>query len=76
MRHVCRPMRVRISDCRLVVDLAARNAVWAAILKMVAAAKLPARFKPAVEGLGGTRDSVRSLASAATADHTQGAALQ
>ena len=70
---VCRPMRVRITDCRLVIDLAARNAVWAAALKMVAAAQLPARYRPLGQALGGARDSVRSMASTLGADSSQGA---
>ena len=72
--HVCRPMKVRIFDCRVVVDLAARNAVLAAVLKIVAAIKLPPKYRPAGAGVGGTRESLRSMPSgvAASADQASG----
>ena len=70
----CRPMKVRIYDCRLLVDLAARNAVLAAVLKIVAAIKLPPKYKPAGStGPGGVRESLRSNPSGAAADQASGA---
>ena len=40
----CRPLKVRVVDCRVCIDLAARNAVWAAVLRLIAAGKLPRKY--------------------------------
>ena len=68
-------MKVRIFDFRVVVDLAARNAVLAAVLKIIAAIKMPPKYKPAGMGLAGIRESLRSMPSAA-ADQASGGAAQ
>ena len=69
-------MKVRVYDCRLLVDLAARNAVLAAVLKIVAAIKLPPKYRPAGStGPGGVRESLRSNPSGAAAEQASGVPL-
>lgn len=43
MRCLFRPLRVGVEDCRLMVDVEARNAVIAMVQHLVSAFKLPAR---------------------------------
>ncbi|KAK9812398.1 hypothetical protein WJX73_007715 [Symbiochloris irregularis] len=38
------PLKVKVSDCRVSIDLAARNALWTAIVRMVAVGQLPRKF--------------------------------
>lgn len=40
-----RPLRVVIDDCRMLVDLDARNAAWVAVAQLTSAFKMPARWR-------------------------------
>jgi len=41
-----RPLRVTVDDCRLLVDLDGRNAVWVAAAQLASAFRMPARWRP------------------------------
>ena len=44
-----RPLKVTAQDCRVVVDVEARNAVTAMVLHLVSAFKMPAKPRPPAE---------------------------
>ena len=45
-QYACRPLRVLAGDCRVMVDVEARNAVIAMVLHLMSAFKMPARPRP------------------------------
>ena len=61
MRASCRPLRVSVEDCRLMVDVEARNAVAAMVQHLLSAFKLPARPRPHLNPPSGSPDAVPAL---------------
>ena len=39
----CRPLRVLVEDCRVMIDVEARNAIIAMVMHLISAFKMPAR---------------------------------
>lgn len=39
----CRPLRVLVEDCRVMIDVEARNAIIAMVMHLLSAFKMPAR---------------------------------
>ncbi len=40
---LCRPLRVLVEDCRVMIDVEARNAIIAMVMHLLSAFKMPAR---------------------------------